>query len=465
MLTREAALAALDREICRRSFPDFLTFCRIRSDDPLNPGVIPLEPWPFQVERAEAWQAGESEVILKERQLGFSAVLVAPYLLWRAMFHGWACGYLSVGQQEARDEISRIRALYSELPDHLKVKGTIRVDDALFDGGGRIIAFPSTEHAGISYTLQLTVMDEAAFHPYGAANYAAIQPATSRGQFIILSTADPSLGPSGFFYEMYWASKRGETPYSAHFIAGVRPDRDPPWYVRTRRAYVGRLEEFDAYYPETDAAAFVARSGLVFPMFSEATHVKAPVIPIEQCRRVVAGLDLGGGDYTAISPLGLWPNHHVHEYAPVFYKRGVVTIDEIAAHLIAIPGLGAVECPPEQATVISTLAMTYRLPAHAANNKRGDGLNLMAERLTNGTLTIDPSNRDSIAEFPGYRWAERTDPNDKTRYATKTPVDHHADLMDARRYALMEILAAYVDPGVTMPRKTISGQRFATTLR
>ena len=41
---------------------------------------------------------GDSEIILKERQLGFSAVLVAPYLLWRAMFHQWVCGYLSVEQ-------------------------------------------------------------------------------------------------------------------------------------------------------------------------------------------------------------------------------------------------------------------------------------------------------------------------------------------------------------------------------
>src|SRR5690606_23314633 len=118
--------------LCRQSFPYFLTWCRIRSDDPLHPGVIPLDPWPFQVERAESWQQGTSEVILKERQLGFSAVLVAPYLLWRAMYHGWACGYLSKGQQEAREELERVEAIWNLLPDFLKVSGTFRADDASF---------------------------------------------------------------------------------------------------------------------------------------------------------------------------------------------------------------------------------------------------------------------------------------------------------------------------------------------
>ena len=96
--------------LCRSSFPEFLTWCKIRSDDPLAPGVIPLDPWPFQVERAIAWQSGQSEVILKERQMGFSAVLLAPYMLWRAMYSGWTCGYLSKGEDEAREEIKIGRA-------------------------------------------------------------------------------------------------------------------------------------------------------------------------------------------------------------------------------------------------------------------------------------------------------------------------------------------------------------------
>ena len=66
---------------------------------------------------------------------------------------------------------------------------------------------------------------------------------------------------------------------------------------------------------------------------------------------------------------------------------------------------------------------------------------MVAFLLDHDRLTIDPSCVDSLAEFPGYRWATKVDPNDKTRFATTTPVDHHADAMDARRYAVLEITA------------------------
>jgi hypothetical protein len=121
----------------------------------------------------------------------------------------------------------------------------------------------------------------------------------------------------------------------------------------------------------------------------------------------------------------------------------------------------AVECPPEQATVIATLVSQFGLPAHAANNSRKDGFNLTATLLENDALTIDPSCVNSIAEFPGYRWRDAVDPNDKTRYATKTPVDHHADAQDARRYAVMEIMAMLHSPGPHIPKRTLSGRPMA----
>lgn len=446
--------------LCRESFAYFLTWCRIRSDDPYAPGVIPLRPWPFQVSRAEAWESGASEVILKERQMGFSAVLVAPYMLWRAMYRGWACGYLSVGQDEAREEIGRVRALYAELPEFLRAPGVIRVDDATFEGGGRIIAFPSTEHAGISYTLQLVVMDEAAFHPYGQANYAAIQPAAARGQFLILSTADPTIGPSGFFHDMYWSSKRGETPYRAVFTARCRPDRDEAWYERARMAYRGLAEEFDAYYPESDAAAFVGRSGLVYAQFMAETHVKPDPCKWEECKRRVAGVDFGGGDPTAALPLGMTAREHVHQYGEAYW-RGPVTVEDIANCLMPWhrrAPFSRVLCDPSEPVAIESLRR-LGLPAEPADNRRGEGLGQVAFLLDNNRLTINPQCTDSIEEFRGYRWRDRVDPHSKERYATTTPVDHHADAMDARRYAVMELLAMLATGPVI--GRTLAGRRRA----
>jgi hypothetical protein len=454
-----AITQAAQRALCEASFVDFLYFLKIRSDDPLHTDLIPLRPWPYQVERAEAWERGESEVILKERQFGFSYALVAPYMLWRAMYHGWTCGYLSKGEKEAYEEILRIQSLYDSLPAFIKTPNAkIRAEDATFEGGGRIIAFPATASAGISYTLQLVVMDEAAFHPYGAGNYAAIRPAANRGQFIIQSTADPEIGPSGFFHDMYWNSKKGLTPYNAVFVARVRPDRDAAWYVNEERAYAGDPERYNAYYPETDAQAFVGKSGLVYPMFSTDRHVKAPTFRIEDAKRVVAGVDFGGGDPTAVVILGMDGVGRIHQFAE-FYERGPVGADKIGGFISRFK-VDAVMCDPSQGTAIATLNQTFGLPARPADNRRGDGLGFVAFLLENDRLTIDPSCKDSIAEFPGYRWAQRTDPNDKTRYATTTAVDNHADAMDARRYAVAELLALLMANN-RLPTTSLSGRPLA----
>jgi len=453
--------------LCRQSFPYFLSWLRIRSDDPLHPGIVPLQPWGFQVERAESWQAGTSEVILKERQLGFSQVLVAPYLLWRAMYHGWACGYLSKGQEESREEIARMRSLYEEMPAFLRTKATFRADDCSFEGGGRVLSFPSTPSAGVSYTLQLAVMDEAAFHPYGAANFAAIQPAASRGQFIILSTADPELGPAGFFHDMYWASKRGETGYQAIFESRRRPDRDTAWYARARAQYAGQTERFQAYYPESDAEAFVGKAGLVYPMFSEARHVVS-AHPWEWAasHRKVAGVDWGGGDPTAVTMLGMSGKQDVHQFGE-FYQRGPVSIYDIAAFISAWEGPGEVMCDPSQGVAIETLDQALAgtgWRARKADNKRGEGMESVAFLLETDRLSIHAGCKDSIAEFPGYRWRESVDPNSKERYATHTPVDHHADAHDARRYACVELMA-HLRPMAHLPTRALGGGRMASVMR
>ena len=428
------------RALVERSFPDFLLALTIRSDDPQHPEPVPLRPWPFQVERARAWEAGASEVILKERQLGFSAALVAPYLLWRAMYHGWTCGYWSVDQPAAREQLRRIRAMYEDLPAYLRDPGTVRVDDASFASGGRIIAFPSSDHAGISYTLQLAVMDEAAFHPYGGSNYAAIQPAVSRGQLLILSTADPTLGTSGFFWELYWSSSRGETPYTAVFEARRRPDRDEAWYERARRAYAGQEDAYHAYYPRTAAEAFAGRHGLVYPTMPVIVH--ADPLPWEDFRHRVAGVDFGGGDPTAVIPIGVSSTGRFHQPGE-FYRRGMVDISTIGAYLMdwhARAPFLRVYCDPSEPVAIASLR-SAGLPAVPADNKR-DGIGLVGALYAQGRMTIHADCRESLAEFAGYRWAERTDPGDRTRYATSTPVDHHGDAHDARRYAVVAFLRA-----------------------
>lgn len=438
-----------------RDFSYLLQHVKVRGDDPKDPKPSPWQPWEYLQARASAWASGQSEVDLKARQLGYTWLLAA-YLKWRGR-QGWACAIISKGQLDSRSVIARVKFIDENLPPHLRSGAKFNVDSVEFPGGGSIIGLPSTPDAGVGQTLQLVAFDEFAFHPHGAANYSAISPTISAGgQMLIMSTADPELGPSGMFHDMYWDSKNGLTGYTAHFEPWfARPGRDSDWLKRERARFVGVADEFDAWFPDTDTAAFVGRSGLVFPMFSRERHVKTPTVPIEECRRVVAGVDFGGGDPTAVVILGMDKDQHVHQYAE-FYKRGAVGVDEIGGFIRRFP-VDSVVCDPSQGVAIETLKRSFNLPARAANNRR-EGINTVIFLFQNDRITIDPLCGDSIAEFPGYRWANKTDPNDHTKYATTTPVDHHADAMDARRYAVLEI-TAMLHSTHGSPVRTISGRR------
>lgn len=460
-LTKAAALQALDALQAREFFIGFMEFAKVRSDDPVSPVVMDWQPWDYLVEQGEAWQTGASEVILKDRQLGYSWH-AGGYAVWRAR-KGATVALISKGDLYAHELLAKCAFIEQHLPRHLRTAKDrdIKTEEMKFTGGGIIRAFPSTPDAGIGFTNQVVIMDEAAFHPFAGPNYAALRPTVSAGgQFIILSTADPELGSFGWFPDFYWASKRGETGYASRFVPwNVRPGRDAAWLERERRAYKGMPEHFDAYYADTDAQAFAGKSGLVYPQFTDAHVAPAPWRWQDSVRRV-AGVDFGGGDPTAVVPLGLSGRGHVHQFAEL-YQRGPVSVYDIAHFLAQWPGPGVVVCDPSEPVAIASLSVALQGTGWScgpANNKRGEGLGLVGMLLDEHRLTIEPSCTSSIAEFPGYRWASRTDPNDKTRYQTSTPVANHADAHDARRYAAVELLAM-LGPMIQMPTHAMNTGR------
>ena len=466
---QRAYLAGLaERELCKRSFVRFLSHVQILTDDPINPRAIPFEPYPYQVERAEAWEGHASEVIGKARQLGFSW-LVAAYMVWRAMFHGWAVGYYSRGEKEARHQIKgRVEFVWKHLPRHIRGKYT-KSDTLLeFADGGSILAFPGTEDAGVGYTFQLIVADECAFHAYGAQNYAAYRPTLSAGaQFLAISTADPELGPSGFFWELYTDAEDGLNGYDAVFVPWyARPERhvldsetrevqpNAWWYEREKRAYKGMPDSFPAFYPGEAGEMFIGRQGLVFHMFSEARHVReSDPVPWESCIYRYASYDLGGGDPTAIVILGLYRaadgSKKVHQYDEFYKRDGAATIDELYQWLLPWHTLAPFwHIEPDPVGAAGAIAQSLRSllgDCVAIQPKTRDAVekrNIQAMYLENDWLSINAKCKASIREFSSFRWRKNTDPNSKERYAIGTPVNHHGDAIAARGQA---IICAYYD--------------------
>ena len=96
-----------------------------------------------------------------------------------------------------------------------------------------------------------------------------------------------------------------------------------------------------------------------------------------------------------------------------------------------------VACDGSEPVAISTLRQQY--DAFAADKDRATGIKYAAEKLSARQLTVSPECVNTIAEYGEYVWSSRRDAATKVVYRTDTPIDHHADAMDATRYALMAL--------------------------
>lgn len=446
------SMAELRAIAARHSFEHFLRFVVLRSDDPKHPAPIQMRPYPYQLERARAWQGGASEIVLKARQVGFSSALLSPYSLYRAMCSGWNVGYWSLNEKTAIRHLET-RVLYQHQHLPVELRDPVRRNDTLLEfpaTGGSLQVFPATQVGGTGETFQLVEFDEASFHRYFGENWEQVQPAISAGgQAIVNSTANPQLGPSGPYYDAWQAAEAGESLLSPVFIpVFARPGRDEAWLERQRQLHMGDSASFDAQYPKTAAEAFVGRAGLVYPQFDPERHVIADPLPWAQCLYRYVGYDLGGGDPTAVVAIGLYRARDgfikAHQYGESVWTQGAPDVEDMWAYMSdwhakgPLTGVEADAVPGGQ-TVASTLRNLFegRVTVSVETQGRGEGLGLVGAWLDRAWLTISPDCKHSIREFANYRWLERTDPNSHERYATKTPHDHHFDAGDARRRALV----------------------------
>lgn len=443
------------RARCELDFPYFLRWCSLSTDD----GVAPFSPYGYQEETARRWQGlfdakettsiKQGEIDLKPRQIGFSW-LVAAFKYWVAAYHpSMHVGYSSFNEREVKYHFKfRLQFIHEHLREDLRQSASFTATTVEFGNGSTITGFPSTMTAGVSRTLRLHVMDEAAMHEYAQENYEAVTPAVmAGGMMLLLSTANPERGPSGFFYDMYWHAKRGAiVGYRSHFYPWyVRPPRhvvaedgsigpDYEWLAAETSQYASRPDMAAAWYPMTDVEAFVGRKGLVFP---NGPPIKAAPCEWESYKWRIAGVDFGGGDPTAITPIGITGRQEFHQHDE-FYSAKETNVEQIADYLFSWhqrAPFAFIECDPSQRVVIETLR-SLGLPAEPANNRR-EGINIVRMLHDKGLFTISPHCAESIHEYDGYTWSTRRDPNSKAQYKTDTPVDHHGDAMDARRYALV----------------------------
>lgn len=228
--------------LARLYFADFLRFIRIESPSPagglLSAGLVQFEQWPHLLAVAHDLATHRLLVWLKAKQIGASWT-GAAYSVWVASYQPRALiGLFSKGEAEASELLRKCKTAHANLPAPLRIpraeKGVNNLGAMELANGSRILAFPSTESAGIGYTFTVVIMDEADFHPYFAENFAALKPTVDAGgQLWVLSTSNPGSVASGFKSLFRQAPGNGFRPI--FYGWDVRPDRDMAWYERTMR--------------------------------------------------------------------------------------------------------------------------------------------------------------------------------------------------------------------------------------
>ena len=211
---------------------DFLDFVYILEPPP-GRGRIRFTRWDHLIDIAEKLTSERLIVILKARQIGFSW-LIAAYAAWLARFHeGAVILMLSKGQDEAKALLGKVRFILVNLPDTWQVKfgADSKSEIEIPEMNSKIVALPATEDAGRSETATVVVQDEADFHEYLDANYAAVKPTIDAGGQLIQGSTSNKRKMISLFKELYRGAP--DNGYAKVFLGwDVRPCRDKKWYAQ-----------------------------------------------------------------------------------------------------------------------------------------------------------------------------------------------------------------------------------------
>lgn len=495
----QAALAR--QEIKRRTAEvDFLYFlgrCRlkVRRSRTRPAGFQRFAAWEHQQLIGRHLQAGDSMVILKARQLGVSWVLAA-YVLWVALYRPYSLILLLSMDQKTSDELlNKVYTMWDNLPAWLppehkeavvRLTKHTRSKPGLmeFSNGSMILALPSTEDAGRSFTADLVIADEAPFHAFAEANFGAYEPTLDGdppGQLVLCGTAN---GPHGLFYDQWQSAVKHASDLVALFVPWwSRPDRQQDkldadgnpildgdgnrvtepserWLARTKGRYQRAMARFRREYPATPGDAFSASMGLVYGMretdgflvFNPAMHPNGNIAEDpcrwEDCQWHFGYVDWGGGDPTAAGIIGVTSSGRIHQFAEWHWADGTAPGTELIGDWFIknAPrpnnpdhGYDSIECGKDEPNSIKALR-DAGLPAVSADADRTEGISLMTGMLEQRRFTFNPKCENAIAEFDAYYWDEKTDQRTGTKSNTKTPSWTHGDHKDGERYVVMKIV-------------------------
>ena len=318
---------AIQREYlqCVKSPVHFMRkYCTIQHP---TKGKIKFNLYDYQENMLTDFTENRYNIILKSRQLGIST-LSAGYSLWLMLFNpDKNILVIAKDKDTAKNLVTKVRIMYSNLPQWLKTQVT--EDNKLslvLKNGSQIKAVAATSEAGRSEALSLLVIDEAAFiEKIDSIWTAAQQTLATGGDCIALSTPN---GVGNWFHQQWLGADDGTNhfnPIKLHWTC--HPDRDEIW----------RKEQDKVLGPshaaqECDADFLTSGESVVDPQILQwykETMIKEPVEKIGMDRNlwvwtqpdyskeyiVVADVARGdGSDYSACQVFEVEDMEQVAEY-------------------------------------------------------------------------------------------------------------------------------------------------------
>lgn len=227
-------------------------------------GRVQFKLYPFQ--KAVLWNFinNRFNIILKFRQAGITE-LIAMFCLWYAMFHpNKTINIISIKDVVAKKVLRKIKFMYRNLPDHLKVQivngRTSELGTAAeleFANGSLITSIPTTEEAGRSEALSLLVIDEAAIIRWADQIWAASYPTLSTGGRAILNSTPYGIG--NFFHKRWVEACAGGNDFTPIRLKWqMHPERDDKWYRQMAAALGPRrtAQEIDGDFLTSGSSVF-----------------------------------------------------------------------------------------------------------------------------------------------------------------------------------------------------------------
>ncbi len=236
--------------------------------------------------------------------------------------------------------------------------------------------------------------------------------------------------PSHWFYQEWVKKSREKNCLYLHFTMRDNPGLSGSIRRRYESLYSG------AFYQRFVEGRWVAAYGAVYPMFSEAVHVREP--PAGKAEQYVISCDYGTVNPCSAGLWGLYGGvwYRIREYYYDSRRMGEQRTDH--EHAMALEQLAegadvqTVVVDPSAASFIQCLRRAGRFTVIPAINDVKDGIRQVSDALKQRELMFSPACRDILREFSLYRWDEKS--------LHDAPIKENDHAMDDLRYFVATVM-------------------------